>query len=140
MDSLWQKCKDSVGHHIRFKGTNGDEYDKDNHGKPIEGTGFCDDFHDSHGLCLDVTLQDGDIIYVDPIEVEILKTRKVLGYTFREFDECDKDAYCGAEKGSLICYENGMCLILSPDGTISEMQYGPDGEDEGQIDWTPNRV
>ena len=70
--SLWDICRAAIGHQVRFKGTNGDEYDTANHGKPIEGEGYCVDFHDSHGLCIMVKLDSGLQVCVDPDEVIIL--------------------------------------------------------------------
>lgn len=72
MKTLWETCRDSVHHQVRYKGTNGDEYDIVNHGKPVEGEGYCTAYHDSHGLCIIVTHEDGSEICVDPIEVTIL--------------------------------------------------------------------
>jgi hypothetical protein len=69
--SLWEKCRDAVGHYVHYKGTNGNEYDKENHGKPVEGSGFCKSYHDSHGLCIMVLLMDNSELCVDPTEVEI---------------------------------------------------------------------
>lgn len=68
-----------------------------------------------------------------------MTAKKVLGYTFHEMDELDWSGFAGAEEGSLICYENDMCLILSPSGVIHEMTDGENDEDTGgQIDWTPS--
>ncbi len=72
MNNLWEKCRDSVGHQVRYKGTNGDEYDTENHGKPLEGEGYCAAYHDSHGLCIIVRHDDGRELCIDPTEVTIL--------------------------------------------------------------------
>ena len=69
---LHQRCQDSVNKYVRYTGTNGNEYDKVNHGKPVEGEGFCKAYHDSHGLCIIVEQDDGTTLCVDPITVEIL--------------------------------------------------------------------
>lgn len=70
--SLHLQCQNAVGRQVRFKGTNGDEYDTENHGKPIEGEGYCAEYHDSHGLCIIVHLDSGLQVCVDPTEVTII--------------------------------------------------------------------
>ena len=69
---LYHQCLASVGKRVRYTGTNGNEYDKVNHGKPVRGEGLCTEEHDSHGLCIIVKHDDGTILCVDPITVEIL--------------------------------------------------------------------
>lgn len=64
-------CRDAVGHRVRFKGTNGNEY-SDFHGISIEGEGYCTAYHNSHGLCIIVKTDDDKEFCVDPIEVTIL--------------------------------------------------------------------
>lgn len=70
-ETLSHLCKRSVGHKVRYKGTNGNEYDRENHGKPVEGEGQCLEYHDSHGMCILVKTSFGTVC-VDPTEVEIL--------------------------------------------------------------------
>lgn len=65
-------CVRSVGKRVWYNGTNGDEYDELNHGKPVVGMGFCLRYHDSHGLCIIVKHEDGSEICVDPVQVEVL--------------------------------------------------------------------
>lgn len=68
---LHKKCQLAVGRRVKYTGTNGDEYDKANHGKFVSGEGLCTEQHDSHGLCIVVQHDDGTILCVDPITVEI---------------------------------------------------------------------
>ena len=70
-NTLWQTCRDAVGHRVRYSGTNGDEYSI-GHGLFVRGEGVCVEQHDSHGLCICVRDDDGNKIWVDPIEVEVL--------------------------------------------------------------------
>jgi hypothetical protein len=60
-----------VGNRIFYTGKNGDEYDKENHGKLVQGEGLCLSCHDSHGLCIMVKHDDGSVLCVDPILVDI---------------------------------------------------------------------
>jgi hypothetical protein len=69
--NLYQTCQRAVGRRVKYTGTNGDEYDKANHGKPVAGEGICMEQHDSHGLCIIVQHDDGSVVCVDPITVEI---------------------------------------------------------------------
>jgi hypothetical protein len=62
---LRDMCIKAVGKYVHYKGTNGDEYDKANHGKPVEGEGLCLEYHDSHGLCIIVQHDDGTKVCVD---------------------------------------------------------------------------
>lgn len=71
MKTLFEKCRDAVGKQVRYTGTNGDEYSTD-HGKFVEGEGYCTAYHNSHGLCIMVTSDAGIEYCVDPIEVTIL--------------------------------------------------------------------
>lgn len=71
MKTLWETCHAAVGKTIHYKGTNGNEYDKENHGKPVDGIGRCTAYHEWHGLCIMVTHADGSEICVDPTEVTI---------------------------------------------------------------------
>jgi hypothetical protein len=71
MSKLRDICKKAVGKRVRYKGNNGDEHDKENYGKPVEGEGICIDQHDSHGLCIMVQTDDGIVVCVDPGEVVI---------------------------------------------------------------------
>jgi hypothetical protein len=76
--------------------------------------------------------EDGDLWVVPKIPFT-----KVLGHTFKPFDQSDWDCFAGAEKGSSICYCNdGTVLILSPDGgTVSEIT-DPVQNPVSQSDWT----
>lgn len=69
--TLHEICQKAVGCRVKYTGTNGDEYDKENHGKSISGEGLCYEQHDSHGLCIMVRHDDGTTACVDPITVEI---------------------------------------------------------------------
>jgi hypothetical protein len=71
---LHDQCMNAVGRYVHFKGTNGNEYDKVNHGKPVEGFGYCSAYHDSHGLCIEVQLDCDECICVDPTEITIDNT------------------------------------------------------------------
>ncbi len=71
MNGIHDTCRKAIGKNVRYKGTNGNEYDKANHGKPVEGVGVCRAYHDSHGLC--IMVWDGnEELCIDPIEVQIL--------------------------------------------------------------------
>jgi len=66
-------CRAAVGKRVRYTGTNGNEYDKINHGKPISGIGLCLEYHNSHGLC--IIVRDDEThreICVDPISINII--------------------------------------------------------------------
>lgn len=67
-------CQQAVGHRVSFEGTNGNEYDKEHHGEPMKGEGQCIEYHDSHGLCIIVILDDGRRVCVDPINITKIKT------------------------------------------------------------------
>ena len=69
---LHQTCVAAVGKIVKYTGTNGNEYDKANHGLFVKGEGLCAEQHDSHGLCIVVYHEDGTRICVDPITVEIV--------------------------------------------------------------------
>lgn len=71
-DALNVTCQLAVGKRVRYNGTNGNEYDKVNHGKPVSGVGLCKEQHDSHGLYILVQHDDGTEVAVDPLEVIIL--------------------------------------------------------------------
>jgi hypothetical protein len=75
MSSLWETCRDSVGKQVHYKGTNGDEYDVENHGKPVEGEGLCLEYHDSHGLCVIVRHNDGTQVCVDPTDLQLVSSK-----------------------------------------------------------------
>lgn len=78
MTTLWEKCRDSVGKTVYFRGTNGNEHDKVHHGEPVEGVGYVREYHDSHGLCIIVQLDDGSVVCVDPVEIQINKRRRTI--------------------------------------------------------------
>lgn len=71
-------CQQAVGHRVTFEGTNGNEYDKEHHGEPIKGEGQCIEYHDSHGLCIIVILDDGTRLCVDPTNIIKIKTNLKL--------------------------------------------------------------
>lgn len=71
-ETLHAICVRSVGKRVWYNGTNGDEYDEINHGKPVVGLGLSTAYHDSHGLCIIVKHDNGLEICVDPIQVEII--------------------------------------------------------------------
>lgn len=73
MESLYEICRRAYGKMIKYRGTNGNEFDKENHGKPLEGIGRCLGYGDSHGLFIYVCGEDGKECYVDPTEVQILE-------------------------------------------------------------------
>lgn len=73
---LRNTCHSSLGKRVRYTGTNGNEYDANDHGKFIQGEGICVACHDSHGLCISVKLDDEIIVYVDPISVVILNEKQ----------------------------------------------------------------
>jgi hypothetical protein len=72
LENLHNLCRRATGRRVRYTGTNGDEFDKINHGSLVKGEGFCTAYHDSHGLCIIVKHDDDSEICVDPISVEIL--------------------------------------------------------------------
>jgi hypothetical protein len=78
MRNLWEKCRDAVGKTVYFRGTNGNEYDTEHHGEPVEGVGYVREYHDSHGLCIIVELADGSVVCVDPIEVVVNKKHRSI--------------------------------------------------------------
>ena len=69
--NLYDICCKAVGKRVKYTGTNGDEYNR-NHGLYVQGEGLCKSQHDSHGLCIVVQRDCGEVICVDPISVEIL--------------------------------------------------------------------
>lgn len=70
--AAYATCCKAVGKRVKYTGTNGDEFDKTNHGLFVEGEGLCIEQHDSHGLCIIVQHDDRTTICVDPISVVIL--------------------------------------------------------------------
>lgn len=56
--SMHDLCMLAVGKRVRFRGTNGNEYDKLNYGQIVEGQGLCTAYHDSHGLCLTIEVSN----------------------------------------------------------------------------------
>lgn len=69
--SLYDVCRNAVGKRVKYTGTNGDEYNR-NHGLYVQGEGLCKNQHDSHGLCIIVQRDCGEMACVDPISVEII--------------------------------------------------------------------
>lgn len=62
MTSSIRECRAAVGKRVRFEGTRGDEYDKKQFGKPVEGTGKCVECHAGHGLYIVVEPDDKDMV------------------------------------------------------------------------------
>jgi hypothetical protein len=65
---------------------------------------------------------------------EKMETRVVLGHTFVPMEGSDYEGLAGADEGSFICYTGSVTLVLSPNGTISELG------DNTQTDWTPTTI
>jgi len=71
IQSLHSTCCKAVGKRVKYTGTNGDEYDKINHGLYVEGEGIFVIFSVSLNRAM-VQHDDRTTICVDPITVEIL--------------------------------------------------------------------
>jgi hypothetical protein len=84
--------------------------------------------------------QDGDL-WVVPVEKEEEKSlgTRVLGHTFVPFTKEDWYGLAGADEGSLICHCDDVTLILSPDGSISEIICDDTGNPT-QYDWTKEQI
>lgn len=61
-------------------------------------------------------------------------TRYVMGHTFCPMDECDRDAFAGADEGTLICQHleapHSLTLLLTPRGTIVAVT-----DDGSEVEW-----
>ena len=88
--------------------------------------------------------QDGDLwlVPVEKEEEKPVETKHVLGHDFKPFTELDWDCFAGAEEGSYICHcaDEKTILILSPDGSISEIVWNDDTENASQVDYKPSKV
>jgi len=62
-------------------------------------------------------------------------TRRVLGHGFAPMEPGDRDAYAGAEPGSLICHTDDLTLILSPSGD----EIAAIDADGDQVTWRAER-
>lgn len=94
MSDLYTLCKEAVGHHIYYVGTNGDERSQ-NFGQAVQGIAYCLECHDSHGLCIIIRTGFGDLC-VDPEEIIILPnvSGQTAGLVYNVFSPADYLEIC----------------------------------------------
>lgn len=66
----------------------------------------------------------------------------VLGHTFNPMTDREWEGLAGAEPCTLICYcdDGKTTLLLSPDGTVSELVLADNVNGMSQFDWTKVQI